>query len=350
MATNEEMLLTALTTGTEITTKFQPMTNKEAYLAYLNGLSEFLPEPRTNEEALLYLLCISGGVGTSGKLRLNSAEYLFYNGCRLEAKEELLAALVSPIRADFMFYGCKDLKEVDISGIDWSKCTGMNNAFQSSGLVRIDLSGCNFASLIGGSTIFRFCNDLEEITGVCFPKYRIMDDFFPKGIASEPCKLRRLTFKQGVLSCGDINISYCSMERDGAVELFNSLSDYSKVTGNDLPVQNYRRITLIGNPCVTGEKTILVPQEEMMFTISEIYDAMRRNDIAEVTVVTDLDEEKTLTLEQADEQMFGDVEYLTDEEFPIQTTLMVKETVECETITDEDKAIATRKGWIIVEA
>lgn len=58
------MLLTALTNGIPIT-EFQPQNNKQAYLAYLNGLEIELPEPRTMEEALLYNYCVNGG-GNSG--------------------------------------------------------------------------------------------------------------------------------------------------------------------------------------------------------------------------------------------------------------------------------------------
>lgn len=312
-----------------------------------------MPEPRTVEEALLHQLCVKGGVG--GSFKINDASYLFYNGARLEAKDELLKTLASPTRADFMFCGCKDLKEVDISGIDWSQCTGMINAFQNSGLTRIDLTECNFASMIGGSTVFRFCNDLEEIIGVSFPQYRIMDDFFPKGTEDKHCKLKRLTFKPDVLSCGDVNISYCSMEREGAVELFKSLPDYSNVTGDDLPVQNYRRITLTGNPCVTGERETLEAIGIKAFDVSEIVDFMEQNDAesVEVRVYRDVRSYTTIgdfTIQEMRDQMFGEAEYIPEEEFPVEAIVMVPMTHECETITESDISIANAKGWVVVEA
>lgn len=346
--TNEEILLTAIRDGTPIT-EFQPQNNKQIYLARLCGLDVTLPEPDTIEEALLYLLCIDGGVGGGGSLKISDATYLFYNGYRLDSMEELMATLVSPTSADSMFTGATALKEVDMSGIDWSKCTRLSNAFRNTGLTRIDLSECDFSSVFGGSTVFYGCKDLVEIIGISFPKYKIMDDFFPKGTASEHCKLKRLTFKPGALSCGDINLSYCSFERDGAVELFNSLSDYSKVTGDDLPVQGYRRITLTGNPCVTGEMEIFSEQEQMAFNVMELFDRLFRNDIEEITVTTDLDEEKTVTLEELEEQDRYGTEYLKDEEFPVRFTVEVAETVPCETITEEDIAIATNKGWTVIK-
>lgn len=54
--------MTALLNGIPIT-EFQPQNNKQAYLAYLCGAGNKLPEPRTVEEVLLYNLCMSGGVG-----------------------------------------------------------------------------------------------------------------------------------------------------------------------------------------------------------------------------------------------------------------------------------------------
>ena len=52
-------LLKAMVDGTPIA-EFQPQNNTQAYLAYLNGLDIELPEPRNNEEALLYKLCVDG--------------------------------------------------------------------------------------------------------------------------------------------------------------------------------------------------------------------------------------------------------------------------------------------------
>ena len=286
--------------------------------------------------------------GGGNDIAITNATYLFYNGYRMDAMEELLASLSSPERADYMFQNAKELKEVDISGVDWSKCTAVHGMFANSGLTRIDLSGCDFALAVG-SGMFRGCENLVEIIGVAFPSHKIIDDFFPKGTATKPYKLERLTFKEGVLSCGDIDISYCNMDRDGAIELFSSLSDYSTIQGDELPVQGYRMITLIGNPCVTGTKDTYIEDTERASDINDLYYAMRNNDLEEVTVTTKLGEVKTLTLDQVDEQMADDAVYLTDEEFPVRATITITFPMDCETLTDEDRAIATKKGWKIVE-
>ena len=325
----------------------QPQNNKQAYLLYLNGQSEYLPEPRTAEEALLYQLCLRGITG--GGFKLDDASYLFHGGVRLSALNELLSTLDSPTRADYMFFNAKDLKEVDLSGVDWSKCTGVFNMFVASGLTRIDLSGCNFA-VAKGSSMFKGCSELVEIIGVAFPDYRIMDDFFPKGTASNPYKLERLTFKEGVLSCGDVNISYCNMDRDGAIELFNSLSDYSKVTGDALPVESYRRITLVGNPCVTGIRKVSTQEETLIDEINDLYRIMRNNDLEEITFTTNSGKNMTLTIDEVDAQIMGDATYLNvRKDFPISAFLPVVLEIECETLTDEDRAIVTKKGWSLVE-
>lgn len=64
--TNEITLLKALMDGRAIDTDFQPQNNVQAYLASLCGLDIALPEPRTAEEALLYSLCVNGGVAQGG--------------------------------------------------------------------------------------------------------------------------------------------------------------------------------------------------------------------------------------------------------------------------------------------
>ena len=67
--TNEEALLRVLN-GEELAADatFQPQNNAQAYLAYAVGLltdADALPEPRTNEEVLLYNLVLSGMGGSS---------------------------------------------------------------------------------------------------------------------------------------------------------------------------------------------------------------------------------------------------------------------------------------------
>lgn len=56
----------ALINKTVINPNFQPQNNKQAYLAYLNGLDIDLPAPRTTEETLLYNLCVNGGASGNG--------------------------------------------------------------------------------------------------------------------------------------------------------------------------------------------------------------------------------------------------------------------------------------------
>lgn len=81
---NETTLLKGLLTGQTVNPEFQPQNNKQAYLAYLNGLDIALPEPRTPEEVLLYNLCANGGAG-GASFTIEDASYLFYNSARYEA-------------------------------------------------------------------------------------------------------------------------------------------------------------------------------------------------------------------------------------------------------------------------
>lgn len=74
----------------------------------------------------------------------------------------------------------------------------------------------------------------------------------------------------------EINISYCNMERSGFLEMIDTITDVSSLSLSS----SYKKITITGNPCVTGS---------------------------------------------------------------------LSDGTACETLTDEDRSIATTKGWTLVE-
>lgn len=320
---------------------------------------------------------------------IDDASYLFYGGARLDQKDNLMPLLKDIKSTAYMFYNCgSSLKEVDLTGLNTSKVTSMSSMFYGcSGLSNIDLSGFDVSKVESMSNMFNGCkftsidlstletNRLEDIDGmfsgcsnlidvdmsnfvfwnldqmtmknlfyncsklksVKFPSREIrlynanqafyncleltsidlscfdtkkstgsvfqstftgckkLEEIigfsdasgtghsigFPTGNnATAPVALKRLTFKpyeSGYYSIRSaINIKYCSFERSGMVEMFNSLPNISGITLS----ANYKKITITGNPCLTGT-------------------------LADGTA--------------------------------------------CETLTDEDRAIATAKGWTLVE-
>lgn len=320
---------------------------------------------------------------------INNASYLFHSGARLELKDILMSLLKDVTSTAYMFYNCGyNLKEIDLSGLDTKNVTDMSNMFYGcSSLTSIDVSGfdtgkvesmnnmfngcSNISSvdlsmldtsrleeingmfsgcskltevdmsnfifwnldqmvmqsafynckslksvkfpvreirLYNASSAFNYCSELISIDLSCFNtkdstasafqsmftgcgKLEEIIGFsaanragcsigFPNGNnATSPAALKRLTFRPyegGYSIRSAINIKYCSFERSGMVEMFNSLPD---ITAANVGT-SYKKITITGNPCLTG-------------------------------TLTD-----------------GTV---------------------CETLTDEDRAIATNKGWTLVE-
>ena len=132
-----------------------------------------------------------------------------------------------------LFYNCKKLKKIG----------GFNLTEQTSEI--LTSSGSKFL----GRTNF---TDLEEILNIpiVFFRYGGTNIGNLAGTSSTSKPLSRLTFSssdQGYITknyAKNIDISYCSFDKTGMVEMFDSLPDATEVTGTKV-------ITIKGNPCVT---------------------------------------------------------------------------------------------------
>lgn len=248
--------------GTPIT-EFQPQNNKQAYLAYLCGAGNALPTPRSVEEVLLYNLCLNG-MGGGGSVEIKDCACLFADDgggyaseMRVEEIDTLMPLVKQPTRATHMFYGwvsgdCPT--EVDLSKSDWSKCIDFKGMFgDNRAIKRVDMSTVDMSGVTSNSAaedLFDSGNyALEEVIGVYhkLKKGTKLRATF-RGTSSSPKPLRRFTFAPDIglpISCYSepFNFVYCSFDREGMVEMFNSL-----------PVNtqggNYAVIKIAGNPCV----------------------------------------------------------------------------------------------------
>lgn len=352
---------------------FQPQNNRQAYLAYACGLlaDDFvLPQPRTVEEALMYNLAVngstgggSGETGGDGDLVITDASHLFDNGARLDSLDALLSKCgklknvsfmfngcntgllnlgiydldlsgvdlseatsaesmfatcnylktikgmsrwdtsnitnmskmfsscselteldvsnfntskvtdmssmfancskvteldvsnfdtSNVINMSYMFNGCDALTELDVSGFDTSKVTNMGNMFANNdGLKKLDLSNFDTSKAAAMSYMFSGCVQLEEIIGFSATNKAGISNIFPSGAASKNYALKRLTFRTDVENAirSAINVKYCSFEREGVVEMFNTLTDVSAMGLSS----SYTKISLTGNPCIMGQ-------------------------------------------------------------------------------------------------
>ena len=262
---NETMLIKALLEGKKVSPTFQPQTNEQAYLAYLNGLDIDLPEPRTYKEVLLYNLCCKGGTGGGSSAEIKDCAYLFASdgsgyasNMRIAEIESIMPLVKQPTRATRMFYGwdaSAAVETVDLSSPDWSKCTdfkGMfeyNKAIKRVDLSSVDMSGCNSSGAV--ESIFGSNNKLEEVIGVFHnlrPSTKVR--LAVRGYENSVMPLKRFVIAPDAPNpmttmTTPFTFTYCSFDREGMVEFFNSLPS-PEITSGD-----YAKINITGNPCVT---------------------------------------------------------------------------------------------------
>lgn len=246
------MLITALLEGKAVSPAFQPQTNEQAYLAYLNGLDIDLPEPRTMKEVLLYNLCAKGGTGGGVELTGTDGNYLFADSARLDKMDSILAMCKELTSLQYMFYGADATKfSFDMSKIDTSKVTTVKAMFSASDVVSVDMRNNDMSACTDFDSMFYNCQVLEEIIGFSAPNNNYSFPVsFPKGSSSTKYKLKRLTFRTDIpcAIASAIDIRNNSFEREGIVEMLNTLPD---VTSLDLG--SYRTsIYISGNPCVSN--------------------------------------------------------------------------------------------------
>lgn len=274
-----------------------------------------------------------GGAGSSDDFEITDASYLFYKGARTAIMDQLLRKIKGNKSFENTFCGCSNLKDVDLSAIDFSATTSLESAFKDSGVTAVsfgkqacakdisfkdcfmrsfiksldftefvaradrfdsmcaycyDLESFDFGGLVPNSasyanSMFAGCRSIEEILNYGVGGAIGQNTSFPCGSSGKQFALKRITFSKAFDNesyfaiRSAIKISYCSMERARFLEMIDTITDVSALGLTTAQ----STITLTGNPCVTG--------------------------------------------------------------------LLPDGSTACETITDEDRAIATAKGWTIVE-
>ena len=146
-----------------------------------------------------------------------------------------------------------EAEQIILDGIDTSKVTNMSYMCNSCKYIKsIDLSRIDTSKVENMTGIFNYCQALTEILGFSATAAEGLNIGFPKGGQySGTYALRRLTFRNdlpdGKYSIrSNIDIRYCSFDRSGMVEMFESLPD---LNGSGVSTSN-RKITIISNPCV----------------------------------------------------------------------------------------------------
>ena len=343
-------------TGQKVNPEFQPQNNTQAYLAYLNGLDIALPEPRTAEEVLLYMLCASG-MGGGSSTEIKDCAYLFArdsggyaSDMRIEEIGTLMPLVKKPTRATRMFYGWTSGKgptEVDLSKTDWSKCTDFKEMFAGNRYVkRVDMSTVDMSGVTSNSSAEDLFDSnstaVEEVIGVYHKLKRgtkLRVTF--RGTSSSRKPLRRFTFASDIglpISCYSepFNFVYCNFHRGGMVEMFESL-----------PVNteggNYAVIKIAGNPCVVGGEFTLKSGSKLVNSYDELF-ALFEDIPSDTEIALNINNEGIHSYAQLEGALFE----LEERTYPLMIAWN-DTTYEAEKLTDEDRAIATNKGWTLVE-
>lgn len=316
-------MLKALKDGATINPSFQPQNNKQAYLAYLCGLDIALPEPRSAEETLLYNLCANGGVSGGGSLKINDAAYLFYKGNRLDQLDELLKAASGANDMSYMFAECTDLTSLDFSEFDTSNASSAENMF---------LDCENLTKIVGFSAV-----GLPEGYELWLPN-----------MVGGHCALESLTFRtdlpEGQIAIKSrIDLTGAPMTRLPMVEMFKSLPDVSKIEGSD----KWAKIAVDGTGATSG-RTYIKPgsHEEIITTPERFEELIELYSLYEIVLYVTNKSGKEVRMGMGD--MLLENVKRTPDLLPFHKIRWEEEgTAMCTTLTAEDKAIATNKGWTL---
>ena len=144
--------------------------------------SEYLQQLQTDKQNLVDNLVEKGVSATSDEtftslvpkvldiqsggsdLVIDDASYLFYNGARLNALNELLNVCQSVTYCNNMFYQCPNLTEIDLSSFDTSECVSFGNMFQSCPkLTNVNVSNFDTSKVTVMSSMFRNCPQLKRL-------------------------------------------------------------------------------------------------------------------------------------------------------------------------------------------
>ena len=256
-------------------------------------------------------------------------------------------------RATNTFSGCESLETIDISFLEGnSKLVSIQNMFSGCKKLRkIDFSKVDTSNVynIGGWCIN--CLLLEEIIGFsACNKEGISNAILITYYSSTPAILSRLTFRtdlpEGQYAIRSaIDIKYCGFRRAGLVEMFNTLTDVSGFTYSD----NYKKITITGNPCLLTEKEIS-SNNTTFDTYGSLVDLVKPLASGYYPLEMPVDYRPSGQTTGI-EGVLGDITPEMFETGPVWVGLKpyTFPIPEEDKLTDEDRAIATAKGWILVE-
>lgn len=298
-------------------------------------------QPQNNEQALLYKVLIGE---TVGDLYITDMSYLFYNDARLENCENIFALCKDVTKASYCFAN-STIENFDSANFpDTSKCDSFGDMFAScpylvsADLLHLDCSSMAQSNGSGFYGMFQGCWLLEEVIGFAYNA----SEYPNTGRTFYDCpRLKRLTFSPdvGILAQMDLDISDCSFEREGMVELFNSLPT----------VEQKCTLTIANNPCITGTLYTTMPKgeyDEYIYDAETLIAVLNENVLSDAASceIEDSTGDMRSYLKESLVNRASELSYpveLSWQEYTIEATV--------EKLTDDDRLIAENKGWSLIE-
>lgn len=102
-------------------------------------------------------------VAGTASAKITDAQYLFYNGARTDYVQEILALCENLTNTSRMFYGCRDLENVDISKLNTSNVTDMNNMFYACYAEELDVSNFKTSNVTNMNNMFEYCVNITSL-------------------------------------------------------------------------------------------------------------------------------------------------------------------------------------------
>ena len=268
---------------------------------------------------------IQGGGGAD--FEISDASYLFYGGARWDYKDVFLNALTDKLTGiKGMFYNCATLQNIDLSRFDTSSITDMSYIFYGCTLLEnVEISNLNTSKVTQLSSMFCNCSNLKEIDLSSFDTSRCV------------------TLSQFVMNCSKlkkINLSNFDTARTTDFSnIFSGCKELEEIIGFSATNKSGINIyfpygTSSAYPAKLKRLVFRTDLPEGTYSIRSAinikYCAFERTGMVEM--FNSLPDISGLSLSASYKKI----------------TITGNPCVVDGTLTDDDKAIATNKGWTLV--
>lgn len=320
------------------------------------------------------------GIETGGngeELAISDASYLFYSGARVSNYDSIVKHLVDVTNMSYMFSKFPDGISVDISTLNTSKVINMSNMFNGAKLRSADFSNFDTSNVTDMSSMFNGCDYLADLNIKNFDTSKVtnMNEMFVGMMNLETLDLSNfdtsnVTNMSSMFAANgklkNLNISSFNTSKVTTMTyMFNNCNGLKTLDFSNFDTGKANMMTSIFNGCSSLEEitgfsatnkaglTIGFPKG----TTSSRY-ALRR-----LTFRTDLPE-GTYSIRSAINisycafdragmvEMFNSLPDITSAGVSAnykKITITGNPCLTDGTLTDEDRAIATNKGWTLVE-